>query len=399
MPSALWRIVVCLAAFSWPSYVPSEVDVGHSSVNGTAVDTTRVHDDRPTVEDSALTIRSTVEYISLPTPCVGDTCTIRGTIRGRFTCPPPRDIFLAASIYIYHLRRRKPRLLSQSAVFLLSVLFDTTPGKGMYRIILYAIFICKVTVLAPFIFVKWVMSIVFVVVLPCLYFIQYIILGVVFLIAMVPYTCWMHLIRGVNHCHDQIVHLSMYVARPFQSRCKLMALISLMSTCVLCMVAHVRGDFEWQVIIAAVVSRLAWSMYCQNTPRVIFEAVYTLLSPAALISFYLFICSSHAFEFEAIPYLIFLTAAFDRRLHFNGNLRCILASVFAILPVLSHIPWYLAIVTATLVAIWPSLTGQSASSSSKNVVEDKKSGEYRLSHHLDLKTGMYRGRQILDPKE
>ena len=37
--------------------------------------------------------------------------------------------------------------------------------------------------------------------------------------------------------------------------------------------------------------------------------------------------------------------------------------------------------------------------SSKNVIEDKKSGEYRLSHHLDLKTGMYKGRQILDPKE
>ena len=35
----------------------------------------------------------------------------------------------------------------------------------------------------------------------------------------------------------------------------------------------------------------------------------------------------------------------------------------------------------------------------KNVVEDKKSGEYRLSHHLDLKTGMYKGRQVLDPKE
>ena len=37
--------------------------------------------------------------------------------------------------------------------------------------------------------------------------------------------------------------------------------------------------------------------------------------------------------------------------------------------------------------------------SSKNVVEDKKSGEYRLSHHLDLKTGMYKGRQVLDPKD
>jgi ribosomal protein L32 len=28
--------------------------------------------------------------------------------------------------------------------------------------------------------------------------------------------------------------------------------------------------------------------------------------------------------------------------------------------------------------------------STKNIVEDKKSGEYRLSHHLDLKTGMYK---------
>ena len=36
---------------------------------------------------------------------------------------------------------------------------------------------------------------------------------------------------------------------------------------------------------------------------------------------------------------------------------------------------------------------------STNIVEDKKSGEFRLSHHLDLKTGMYRGRQVLDPKE
>ena len=35
----------------------------------------------------------------------------------------------------------------------------------------------------------------------------------------------------------------------------------------------------------------------------------------------------------------------------------------------------------------------------RNVVEDKKSGEYRLSHHLDLKSGTYKGRQILDPKE
>ena len=36
---------------------------------------------------------------------------------------------------------------------------------------------------------------------------------------------------------------------------------------------------------------------------------------------------------------------------------------------------------------------------SKNIIEDKKTGEYRLSHHLDLKTGMYKGRQVLDPKE
>ena len=36
---------------------------------------------------------------------------------------------------------------------------------------------------------------------------------------------------------------------------------------------------------------------------------------------------------------------------------------------------------------------------SKNIVEDKKSGEYRISHHLDLKTGFYKGRQVLDPKE
>ena len=35
----------------------------------------------------------------------------------------------------------------------------------------------------------------------------------------------------------------------------------------------------------------------------------------------------------------------------------------------------------------------------KNVVEDKKSGEYRLPHHLDVKTGFYKGRQVLDPKE
>ena len=31
-----------------------------------------------------------------------------------------------------------------------------------------------------------------------------------------------------------------------------------------------------------------------------------------------------------------------------------------------------------------------------NVVEDKKSGEFRLSHHIDLKTGFYNGKKILD---
>ena len=32
-------------------------------------------------------------------------------------------------------------------------------------------------------------------------------------------------------------------------------------------------------------------------------------------------------------------------------------------------------------------------------VEDKHSGERRRPHHIDLKTGMYRGRQILEPKD
>ncbi len=34
----------------------------------------------------------------------------------------------------------------------------------------------------------------------------------------------------------------------------------------------------------------------------------------------------------------------------------------------------------------------------KNVVEDKKSGEFRLSHHVDMKSGMYNGKQIFKPK-
>jgi len=31
-------------------------------------------------------------------------------------------------------------------------------------------------------------------------------------------------------------------------------------------------------------------------------------------------------------------------------------------------------------------------------VEDKDSGELRRPHHIDMKTGMYRGRQVLTPK-
>ena len=37
--------------------------------------------------------------------------------------------------------------------------------------------------------------------------------------------------------------------------------------------------------------------------------------------------------------------------------------------------------------------------SAVNIMEDKKSGEYRLSHHVDLKTGLYNGKQILEPKK
>lgn len=31
--------------------------------------------------------------------------------------------------------------------------------------------------------------------------------------------------------------------------------------------------------------------------------------------------------------------------------------------------------------------------------EDKESGELRRPHHIDLKTGKYRGRDVLPPKE
>lgn len=32
-------------------------------------------------------------------------------------------------------------------------------------------------------------------------------------------------------------------------------------------------------------------------------------------------------------------------------------------------------------------------------IEDQESGELRRPHHIDLKTGKYRGRQVLEPKE
>ena len=32
-------------------------------------------------------------------------------------------------------------------------------------------------------------------------------------------------------------------------------------------------------------------------------------------------------------------------------------------------------------------------------IEDKESGELRRPHHIDLKTGKYRGRQVLDPQD
>ena len=37
--------------------------------------------------------------------------------------------------------------------------------------------------------------------------------------------------------------------------------------------------------------------------------------------------------------------------------------------------------------------------SSPAYVEDKDSGELRRPHHIDLKSGRYRGRQVLDAKD
>jgi large subunit ribosomal protein L32 len=36
---------------------------------------------------------------------------------------------------------------------------------------------------------------------------------------------------------------------------------------------------------------------------------------------------------------------------------------------------------------------------SNSYVEDKQTGELRRPHHIDLKTGVYKGRQVLTPKE
>ena len=32
-------------------------------------------------------------------------------------------------------------------------------------------------------------------------------------------------------------------------------------------------------------------------------------------------------------------------------------------------------------------------------VEDKETGEMKRPHHVDLKTGMYKGRQVITPKQ
>jgi large subunit ribosomal protein L32 len=32
-------------------------------------------------------------------------------------------------------------------------------------------------------------------------------------------------------------------------------------------------------------------------------------------------------------------------------------------------------------------------------IEDAESGELRRPHHIDLKTGVYRGRQVLEPRD
>ena len=50
----------------------------------------------------------------------------------------------------------------------------------------------------------------------------------------------------------------------------------------------------------------------------------------------------------------------------------------------------------------PSRAGMRRSDQSlgaNSYIEDKETGELRRPHHVDLKTGMYKGRQVLTPKE
>jgi large subunit ribosomal protein L32 len=50
----------------------------------------------------------------------------------------------------------------------------------------------------------------------------------------------------------------------------------------------------------------------------------------------------------------------------------------------------------------PSRRGMSRSADAlkkTTYVEDKDSGELRRPHHIDLKTGKYKGRQVLKPKK
>lgn len=35
----------------------------------------------------------------------------------------------------------------------------------------------------------------------------------------------------------------------------------------------------------------------------------------------------------------------------------------------------------------------------ENVVEDKNTGEFKRRHHIDLKTGTYKGKQIIDARD
>ena len=52
--------------------------------------------------------------------------------------------------------------------------------------------------------------------------------------------------------------------------------------------------------------------------------------------------------------------------------------------------------------ITPSRRGQRRSHdkiSAPTYIEDQESGELRRPHHIDLKSGRYRGRQVLEPSD